>query len=472
MPRPMRVQGLASVLERSGLTQTPLFSAQCGFRASRALLGADSRWRARVVDLPRRGYYACLMYGMRRQPRSRAWRLWIGSWVLALVLSSLVRSEADAAAPAKDAQSAKNIPTMRMFRQLLDELLTYAGSKTAFQSQKNHAEIARKLERFQHLAQHPTHPELQRKEYRLTLDILGGLLAETRRDFSNSREEYARNRLPWALDFCVSCHSRLPPKRRIETDPSLKMVRDPYERARMRLAFREFDNAAKDFKKLIEGYPKNGASAFDVARGLDYLAMIGVRVRRDPEAAKRELASLADLPALPQAEKKVVASWLEAIDAWAAEPAFDFEQADTAQIIARAERILGGKALEQPRVFGDRDNLIRYLRASTLLHRLLVERPHSEHAARAMYLLGVCYLSLNRHVFVGLDTAYLKACIRRAGSGKLAQRCYGLLEDSVVLGYSGSGGTHIPPEVAKELRNLAALAGAEPDLSNKQKRLK
>ena len=357
-------------------------------------------------------------------------------------------------------EGAAPIPSMQAFRVLVDDLLPYAGSKTAFQDSANHALIHQKLNQLLALAKTPMHPELRGQDYQMTLGILVDLLGSALRDFNSMHPERARNRLHWAMSFCISCHSRLPPTRKIIVDPTLEDIEDAYARARLQYAFREFDRAAQTFQSLIEGYPHSGLSRFQIPQALDYLASIYVRVYQDPVRAYRLFRKLVARKSLPREDRRTLRKWLEDLKIWQDEVEFVLKRASDREILKRSQDIIGAPLHKQPKLFRDHDHLIRYLRASATLHAFLLERPDTTYAAKAAYLLGICYLNLGSQAFTGLDSAYLKFCIERSPATTVAKQCYGVLEESTLLGYSGSSGTHIPADIETKLRVLAKKAGA------------
>jgi hypothetical protein len=80
-----------------------------------------------------------------------------------------------------------------------------------------------------------------------------------------------------------------------------------------------------------------------------------------------------------------------------------------------------------------------------------------EELAEAYYLLGLAESHLARDTWASETPSYLEAAIRLAPQGRYAARAYALLEEEIVLGYTGSGGTRIPDDVEARLRELRDL---------------
>jgi hypothetical protein len=107
----------------------------------------------------------------------------------------------------------------------------------------------------------------------------------------------------------------------------------------------------------------------------------------------------------------------------------------------------------------DRQGLVRYLLASAEMHRYLEEHAGetSRDVAEAYYLLGLVESRTNFNYLVSEADFYLETAIRMAPKDLIGQEAYRLLEEETVLGWSGSGGSHIPPAVEENLATLRAL---------------
>jgi len=357
--------------------------------------------------------------------------------------------------------SASPEPTMRGFRTAFEGLLPYITSSEAFASGDNGPAIEAGLARLQAHAEPTSHAEhLRRSDMLHTLAPLRELLGEARRSYASGHAERARTLLGWSVGVCASCHSRLP-QPGLSFDGSAAELReavaDPLERARLLFAFRRHAAARSGFAEIVRGYPANGIGVYRVVRALEYLAAIDVRVARDPDQAIATLTPLVRAGRLPGFVRLDVEVWLDDLRVWQAEPSLDLDSAGT--LLAEARRILGASVNDDVGLLRDRSRQVPYLRASGLLHQLLAREPTAAVAAEAQLLLGICYMSLDQQAYLGLDAAYLTSCVRRDPSSVIARRCFGLLEESVILGFSGSSGTHVPDDIQAELDELRAAIG-------------
>jgi hypothetical protein len=133
------------------------------------------------------------------------------------------------------------------------------------------------------------------------------------------------------------------------------------------------------------------------------------------------------------------------------------------QEVARAKQVLTD-AQAVRRFPADRAGLVHDLVASGLLHRAVTAAgtPGAD-TAEAYYLLGVTELRIASSSWLTEPEAYLETAIRAAPGGAAARRAYAVLEESTLLGYTGSGGEgELPPEVAAWLAELRRLALGKP----------
>jgi hypothetical protein len=89
-------------------------------------------------------------------------------------------------------------------------------------------------------------------------------------------------------------------------------------------------------------------------------------------------------------------------------------------------------------------------------------RPSSIRATRpstfSLFNLGVATATVRDPMLWGLDGVYLEACIRENPGTAIAARCFSVLLDRTVFGFTGSSGTVLPSDVDSRLQTLAKLA--------------
>lgn len=294
---------------------------------------------------------------------------------------------------------------------------------------------------------------------------LSGSLAADAKDTAHrySRGQYSESRyaLHQMTNTCIVCHSRLPSDResalgnelfrRSEiTDLSVR------QRARLQLVTRRFDAALTSYEMLFAD-PLAPPSTFDLGGDLlDYLT-INLRVRRDAERPRATLERLAGRPDIPHYMRRHLQAWLAALANLSKQLGKEPSIALARELMADGDGVRGYAA--------DRSGAIYDLAASSVLHRYLDAKPEpGVETAEALYLVGITDAWTQRSYWVSEAEFALKAAIRMAPREPVAREAYALLEEYILLGYSGSGGVNIPPDVLAELAELRELI-EEPDVT-------
>jgi hypothetical protein len=291
---------------------------------------------------------------------------------------------------------------------------------------------------------------------------LSGSLADDARDTSRryERGEYAESRhaLHQLTNTCIVCHSRLPSEGEsglgdvlfARAEIAKLSVR---QRARLQIATRRFDAALTSYEMLFAD-PLVSPTNFDMGGDLlDYLT-ICLRVRRDMERPRATLERLGGRPDLPAYMRRNLSAWLLAFGGLSKELEKPPRVERARELIVDGNRVRGYAA--------DRSGIVYDLVASSILHRYLDANPEpGVEVAEALYLVGITDAWTQRSYWVSEAEFALKAAIRMAPKEPVARDAYALLEEYVVLGYSGSGGVQIPPDVQAELEALRQLIEGE-----------
>jgi hypothetical protein len=274
--------------------------------------------------------------------------------------------------------------------------------------------------------------------------------------FVTGRVDEARFLLGELSNDCVACHARLPYGRDSEIGRSLWNAVDAAslpldQRVRLQVATRQFGPALESYESLLAG---NAVSPTELDLGgylSDYLA-VAIRVRGDLPRARRHLDAWRRRPDLPAYLQDLAGVWVDALGALDAPTPKGAEVARAKQVLEQARTVR--------RFPADRAGLVHDLVASGLLHRRVTElgKPTPE-SAEAYYLLGVTELRIGSSAWLTEPESYLEAAIRAAPGQPAARQAYVVLEESTLLGYTGSGSAgELPPEVTRWLAELRRLA--------------
>ena len=301
------------------------------------------------------------------------------------------------------------------------------------------------------------HGQSDRYVFRFLGYTLASDLREVLRRYELAEFESARFLLLRATDYCVACHARLPspndsPLSAHFVDGTV-LARLPLEqRAHLEVATRRFDDALTSFEALFAAPDVHPSSLLGALT--DYL-IISIRVRQDFDRALTTLQIFGKRPDLWTALREDVAHWVAALREFRARP-FD------PPTLSLAVELID-LATSYRRYIADRRSLVHYVLASSVLHRFLESHPQRDGLARTYYLLGLVEFQIGRDFWVAQGEMFLETAIRLAPDSPIALDAYALLEQEILLGYTGSSGLHLPDDERERLERLRALLGARPN---------
>jgi tetratricopeptide (TPR) repeat protein len=381
-------------------------------------------------------------------------RAWRASFRLAactvLLCGPAAHAQAtDLAATEREATRA----TMRDIFESIRVLLPLSVRADAFAAPENRATIERALVALEQnagaLTAHGRSDDPARRHLggSLSTDAGQALLL-----YRSGQFEEAAFQVQQTTENCVACHTKqraagnTPVARHFVDESALRNL-PLAERARLEVATRQFDEAARSYEKLL-ATPKIHAGDL-LGPLVDYLTLM-VRVEDDYGRARKTLDRFAKRPDLWRHLRSDVEQWSRALQELA-------PYRDRTPDLASA-RALIDRARELETVPADRAGWVHYLAASSLLQRFLaLPPPTTRDAAEAYYLLGLCETHVGDRQWVSQAGLYLESAIRLAPKEPFAAEAYLLLEEDTLVGYTGSGGPNLPDSVAKHLEELRAL---------------
>jgi hypothetical protein len=271
--------------------------------------------------------------------------------------------------------------------------------------------------------------------------------------------EYAKDLLRSSVSYCIACHTRsqMGPKFPLLNAFSEPLKKAPWiDRISFQAASRQFD-AVNDsvMEQLSKTKAANRVDPIQIEKSVRIALAVAVRVKQDPEAAAKLAGQVMQSAVTASDLKRNAEQWNKDILVWKAERKKTY--ASDKEMI-EAARALIGKSVDDKYSSLRPGSEIRYLRSSLIMHDLLGRYPQSPYLAEALFLIGLSYDVLQDLGLWSLHEMYYQACIEKQPHSRLAQRCYERYKDSIVLGYSGSSGTHIPGPVSMDLSRLEALA--------------
>jgi hypothetical protein len=337
-------------------------------------------------------------------------------------------------------------------------LLPYLYDRSAFQSPANHDRILKYLKEFAQTAKH-VNPDMGKKVLGDDLLVESSLsnltedLNRAARSFSLGQKDYARSVAKSSLNYCFQCHSVTQEGASAAWDlDQLQSVNlAPIEKVDLLVATRKYDKALKQMEDLLNSQEFRKNYSFDFEAMLRrYLALV-IRVEKNPMRAIQELDKISRDGEVPRYIFEQLEGWKTSLVDWSKEIKRPIKTPKA--MFERAEKRFR-RAGEIQRYEKDHAGDVEYLRATEILHQGLKMLKSPAEQARALFLLGRAYEVLDELGSWNLHENYYEACIHRDPKSTLAQGCFNRLEASLYLGYSGSSGTHLPPEERERLKRL------------------
>lgn len=339
----------------------------------------------------------------------------------------------------------------------LQVALPLALDEEAFNAPENQQALTAALERLRTVADALERHGLERDaSFAFYSHSLAQDAAEISVRLREGRSEEARYFLNELVDTCVGCHSRLPGPSSSELGRTLYDAVDAdhlprTERIRLRIATRQFDEALADIEDLLRDDMVHPAQV-DLGGFLEDYLRLAIRVRTNPQRAIGVLSDWQAKRDLPAYLDDLVSTWLVSLGELSSFDSPGNELAMARDLTQRA-RLLR-------RFPSDRRSVVFDLAVSGLLHAGLAGNAlQGPERAEAYYLLGLAELHAAHLEWPAAPESYLEAAIREAPGSDPAREAYLLLEEEIVAGHTGSGGTHLPEAVESWLSELAALAG-------------
>jgi hypothetical protein len=278
--------------------------------------------------------------------------------------------------------------------------------------------------------------------------------------FLAGRSSYPQSQefLRAGLAKCMVCHSQstIGPELKIENFKS-QLAELPSKDRFMALAVtRQFDEALSEFSKFFHStkLKKSGSFAFD--KEVKAAFSIAVRVKQDP---KRTLALIEEISGSDQIStmlKNDLKDWRADTLTWQSEKPTELQTDQS--LFKEAKRLIENTSMKNSSLDHIKNSSIPLLRASSHLHDLLANHPKSSLRASSYLLLAETYDSLPGFAIWDMAEEYLGACILENPHSTVAEKCFEKYQTSMVLGYSGSSGIHMPASIKQHLQYLKNLA--------------
>jgi hypothetical protein len=386
---------------------------------------------------------------------------WLSSIVLSLVVAAACsHSDSKNLSSGKGEHSGNWQERMQALSKVLSDLLPLVANEAKFSDPKNSMRIdqdTKALKTLAHSLNSDSLPANSDPSLRITADLFEEDINRALTSLQAGRTENARLVLRDTTAYCIQCHTQTnngPNFPRLNLSVNLQDL-SLLERAEFYTATRQFDHALEAFYKVIDDKAFAKTHPFEWEQAARSAIAITIKVEKDPDKLIKLVQKIEENNSTPIFVQKSVRPWIAAAREWKREPHALLRS--PSEMLKSASRIIS-KAQKQQAFPLDHSQDILYFRASAVLHDLLaIHNVKDELSAEALYFSGITAEATRDLNFWTLHETYYEMCIRRAPRTELARKCYQRLNDSVLLGYSGSSGTTIPPEVQNNLNELKKL---------------
>lgn len=346
----------------------------------------------------------------------------------------------------------------------LETLLPSLIDQKSFEDAAQKDKVKTEINHLSEIASQVSHSPLKDKGDPSFAFLSEGFSAEIQRAneaFNLGKIEYARYSLMNVTSYCIECHTRTssgPAFTNGDFDQKLGQLR-PLERGEFLLATRRYDAALVEFMKVINSPSKN-FQFIEFDRALRYALATTVKYKNDPTATEKIIHELRKAPQIPYYLKQASLTWSQSVNEWKEEIKKRKANPSLSQQLNGAEALI--KKGRQAQVGGsDRGGDVDLLRGLAKLHHLLLSPLDKNQMGQALFLTGQAYEALWDLALWSIHENYFETCVRRVPHSSWAMKCFQSLQQSLVIGFTGSAGTQLPEDVQKRLAELETLAKPE-----------
>ncbi len=291
---------------------------------------------------------------------------------------------------------------------------------------------------------------------RFSLANLQADLTRAVRSYEAGQMDYSRAVVKGSLNHCFRCHSvtSVGSKAAWNLEGLHALNLSPIEKADLLVATRRYDEAFKFMESQLSSAEFQKKYSLDYESFLRRYMALAVRIDKTPERALKELKVIMEKGQVPSYVLEQATGWRTSLENWTKESR---PSAKTPNQIFKNVKDRFKQAERIQKYAKDHAGDVEYLRATLMLHDGLRTMGSPKDQAQALFYLGKAYEVLDELGSWNLNESYYEACIQAAPKSTLAHTCYDRLEASLLMGYSGSSGVHLPPEERQRLKKLKTL---------------
>lgn len=281
-------------------------------------------------------------------------------------------------------------------------------------------------------------------------------------ELTSGSRRYARHLIRKSSSYCITCHTQSnigPEYLQIIWQPSLNDFSN-LDQARFYVATRQYEKGLDAYDRVLtnKGVIQKQPWLWETA-AREAMA-VAIRTKKDPAIAQELVARIFDAKTMPSYMESQVGGWRNAVKQWRRESKSKKRKAYSASAKLKQVESLLSQAKREPEYPLAGAGLVQHLRASAVLHDLMLAGPKSKKYQEAVYWAGVTSELLSKVNIWPLEETYYERCVRHTPKTIWAKRCYARLEN---IKFSQSAGrSDLPKAVKGHLNELRSLIGIKP----------
>lgn len=380
--------------------------------------------------------------------------------LVSLVVFSNCESKPKKAAAANTTQEASWVSSMQGLSSEVQQLLPFVYSRQLQYSAKEQEVISERLKNFVKTA-HGITPKMGEKflgddpMVQFSLDKLSADVTRANRALEAGQVKYAKGVMKNVMGHCFRCHSvtSVGSQAKWEVASFTGLSLSPVEKSELLVATRKYAEAIELLETSLKSPEYVMTQPFDYEAALKRYLVLTVRLAPDPRRAESLFETIVEMDSVPFYMSRKVDQWRQSLRMWSQEKAQKSKTPTYEEGLKLVQKARGHQSFQK-----DQSADVEYLRATGVLHQLLMGQKPANEKARVYALLGEVYEVLDELGYWGLHETYYEQCILVQPNTKISTQCFRRLQESIYLGYSGSSGVHIPEEEVLRLKELKAKA--------------
>lgn len=344
-------------------------------------------------------------------------------------------------------------PLMQNFYNLTEKLQPFLVDKNAFMKSENEKEIAAVLTEFNLNTKNLKKDKMsQSDDMKFRVRILNEDLDEAESSFKNGFKDYSYWALKSTLNNCMSCHTQkgLPiTNYKFKSNPG----EDKFSKAEFLFIVRNYPEALTIYEDILAHYPSNKSSVENIEMAAQKLLFYSIRVSRDDVSTIALFNRVLKNLELPQSLRQDIRSWSEYLNV----RKYRINEEQTINTTNKLEDFIHHREKMSESYHSQRQRAAADLDTAHFLFKLLEKNVNPQMKPSLLYYLARIESDYRISFFDQTSDNYLKECIEKYSTQKIAKKCFALYKELQIISYSGSRGTDLPLSVSRLLEKYELM---------------